>query len=64
LSIRAFDGNHWMQAAELSAGTEADAVIRRLLEAPDVAYLHVHFATRGCFAARIDRYSREFSPAC
>ena len=26
-----------------------------VLEAPDVAYLHVHNAKRGCYAARVDR---------
>jgi hypothetical protein len=55
LSIRAFDAAHWMLDAELVAGNEADLVIKRLLSNVSVAYLHVHFAIRGCFAARIDR---------
>jgi hypothetical protein len=57
LSIRAFDAEHWMLDAELVAGTDADAAIKRLLSDTSVAYLHVHFAIRGCFAARIDRAS-------
>ncbi len=34
---------------------EVEAAIERMLRAPDVAYLHAHFAKPGCFAARIDR---------
>jgi len=28
----------------------------RPLSGPGVAYLHAHYAKRGCFAARIDRF--------
>jgi Protein of unknown function (DUF1203) len=55
LSIRAFDTEHWMLDAELVAGSDADTVIKRLLSNTSVAYLHLHFAIRGCFAARIER---------
>jgi hypothetical protein len=36
-------------------GAAAEPLIRAYLGRPDVAYLHVHFARRGCFACRIDR---------
>lgn len=55
LSLRAFDAAHWMVDAELVDGREADAAIARLFAQPSVAYLQAHYATRGCYAARIDR---------
>jgi len=55
LSLRAFDAAHWMVDAELVDGREAEAAIARLFARPAVAYLQAHYATRGCYAARIDR---------
>jgi hypothetical protein len=55
LSIRAFDSGDMMVDADLSDGTDAEALIRRFLENHDVAYLHAHAAKRGCYLARIDR---------
>ena len=55
LSLRAFDAAHWMVDAELVDGREAEAAIARLFAQPAVAYLQAHYATRGCYAARIDR---------
>lgn len=55
LSLRAFDAAHLMVDAELVDGREAEAAIARLFAQPAVAYLHAHYATRGCYAARIDR---------
>ena len=36
-------------------GRSSESVIRRLLDAPGAAYLHVHFARQGCYIARVDR---------
>ena len=55
LSLRAFDGMHFMADAELVDGREAEAAIARLFAQPRVAYLQAHYATRGCYAARVDR---------
>lgn len=55
ISLRAFDAGHMMVEAELAAGTDLDAAIARLFARPGVAYLHAHYATRGCYAARLDR---------
>jgi hypothetical protein len=54
-SLRAFDPRHMMIDAALTAGAEAEAAVERLLENREVAYLHAHYATRGCYAARVDR---------
>ncbi len=55
LSLRAFDAEGWMVDAALTAPGEADAELQRLLAAPTVAWVHAHYAVRGCYAARIER---------
>lgn len=55
LSIRAFDGDDMIIDADVVDGSEAEPVIERLLAIPDAAYLHVHFAKRGCFAGTVRR---------
>jgi hypothetical protein len=41
--------------ADVIDGMDAEALIDRLLSSSDAAYLHVHFAKRGSYAARIER---------
>lgn len=55
LALRAFDGDDMMVEAEVVEGREAAPMIEAWLADPKVAYLHAHYARRGCFAARIDR---------
>lgn len=55
LSIRAFDGNDMMIDADLVDGNAAESLITHLLANPQAAYLHIHFAKRGCFAATVLR---------
>ena len=55
LSLRAFDRADLMTDAALIDGMQADETIERLFADPEVAYIHAHYATRGCYAARIDR---------
>lgn len=55
LSARAFDEQGMMVAAEIVAGTALEPVIAALLGDPQAAYLHLHNAGPGCFAARVDR---------
>ena len=55
LSVRAFDAGHAMVDAELIAGTDVEPLFERWLSVPTIAYLHVHYAVRGCFAARVER---------
>lgn len=57
LSLRAFDDAHFMADAELVDGRDAEAAIARLFARPQVAYVQAHYATRGCYAARIDRWN-------
>ncbi len=55
ISARAFTPEHWMIDAELCAGDELAPVIERLLSNRDVGYVQLHFAKRGCYAARAER---------
>ena len=55
LSVRAFDGAGMMTDADVVDGHALEPLIARFFADPAVAYLHVHNARRGCFAARVDR---------
>ena len=55
LSLRAFDASDMMLDAEVVDGPQLEAAIGRMFENADVAYLHAHFAKRGCYAARVER---------
>jgi hypothetical protein len=55
LSVRAYDDADMMVAADVVEGCEAGPLFESLLARPEVAYLHVHFAKRGCFACRVER---------
>ncbi|HET6982279.1 MAG TPA: DUF1203 domain-containing protein, partial [Myxococcaceae bacterium] len=55
LSVRAFDEAGQMVDAVVVNGREAGQAFERLLGVPGAAYLHVHNAGRGCYAARVER---------
>ena len=54
-SVRAFDSGHRMIDADLVEGAEADRLLRAMLARDATAYIHIHYARRGCFAARAER---------
>lgn len=55
LAVRTFDEGAMMVGWELVDGRELEGAIERLFADPKAAYLHVHFAAPGCYAARVDR---------
>jgi hypothetical protein len=55
ISLRAFDKDDLMIDADIADGMEVKALIARLFADARVAYLHAHYAKRGCYAARVDR---------
>lgn len=55
LAVRGYDNGGMMTGCELLDGRELESAIRRLFENPEAAYLHVHYAAAGCYAARVDR---------
>lgn len=54
-SIRAYDSTHRMVDAEVASGAQLEALLERFLAEPQTNYLHIHFARRGCFIARVER---------
>ncbi|HEY5205724.1 MAG TPA: DUF1203 domain-containing protein, partial [Roseiarcus sp.] len=54
ISLRAFDALGDMVDADLTEG-DLEPAIERLFANPEAAYIHAHYARRGCYAARIDR---------
>ena len=55
LSVRAYDAADEMVDADVVDGAAAEPLIQRYLARADVAYLHIHFARRGCYACRVER---------
>jgi hypothetical protein len=55
LSLRGFSAEGTMIDADVVEGGDAESVIERLFDDPEVAYIHAHYAKPGCYAARIDR---------
>jgi hypothetical protein len=55
LAVRSFDADAMMVDRELVDGRELEAAIARLFADARAAYLHVHFAAPGCYAARVER---------
>jgi uncharacterized protein DUF1203 len=55
LAVRAFDDDAMLIGFELVEGENVERAIERLLAEPRAAYLHVHFAAPGCYAAHVER---------
>jgi hypothetical protein len=55
LSLRAYDEAGLIVDADVVDGMDGEGLARRLLARPDTAFVHAHFARRGCFAAEIRR---------
>jgi hypothetical protein len=55
LSVRAFDASHRMIDADLVDGTAVERVLDPFLARDEIAYVQIHYARRGCYAARAER---------
>ena len=55
LAVRGFDADAMLQGWDLVEGRDLEAAIERQFANPNVAYLHVHYAAPGCYAARVER---------
>ncbi|WP_293856327.1 DUF1203 domain-containing protein [uncultured Alsobacter sp.] len=55
LSLRAFDQRGFIVDAALTDGRDFRTALAPLLDRPDTDEVHVHFAARGCYAARVTR---------
>ena len=56
MSVRAYDADDMMVAADVCDGSDVRGVIERLHRAiRRVAFIHLHNAKRGCFSCRVER---------
>jgi hypothetical protein len=55
LSLRAYDERAFMIDAEVAEGPSVETILNAFLRNPAVAQVDIHFARRGCFAARARR---------
>lgn len=55
LSVRAYDADGWMHAAQVCEGTALADVIETLFADTRIAFLHLHHARPGCYACRVER---------
>jgi hypothetical protein len=52
--FRAYNSNHDMIDAEVVNGSEPEAVIEKLLQSPETAFVDARSVTRGCYTFRIE----------
>ncbi|MDD7911712.1 DUF1203 domain-containing protein [Pseudovibrio exalbescens] len=55
LSLRGFDKAHMMIEADIAEGEEVKPMLERFFANPEVNYVQLHYARRGCFAAAAHR---------
>jgi hypothetical protein len=55
LSLRAFDGQGMLLTADVADGKLLETTVEEMFRNTRVAYIHIHFAKAGCYAARVDR---------
>ena len=55
MSVRAYDADDMMVAADVCDGSDLRGVIEHLLADEAVAFIHLHNAKRGCFSCRVER---------
>ncbi len=55
ISVRAYDGDHFMTDAVVCEGIDAAQAIRTMFSSDQVAYIQLHNAKRGCFSCTVER---------
>ncbi len=55
LALRAFCATGLLKTATLATAATLPETLAQLFENPDIAYIHIHNAAHGCYAARADR---------
>lgn len=53
--FRAYNANHDMVDAEIASGNEPEAVIEKLLQNSEIAFVDARSVTRGCYTFRMER---------
>ncbi len=55
LSLRGFDETHFMRAADVVDGSTLGTALETMFQSSKIAYIHIHNAKPGCFAAKVTR---------
>jgi hypothetical protein len=55
VSLRSFDSQHMMIAADLATAEQVTSKILTLFSNPSASYLHLHYAKQGCYIAKVNR---------
>lgn len=55
LSARAYDVSDMMVDADVVEGAQIETLLHKLFADDETDYVHVHYARRGCYAARVER---------
>ena len=55
LSLRGFTETGLMRGADLTEGKQIASALETMFANPEIAYIHIHNAKHGCYAARADR---------
>ncbi|WP_448564458.1 DUF1203 domain-containing protein [Thalassotalea ganghwensis] len=55
LSIRAYDTRNIMIAHDICEGTALESQLKKQFANPSVSYLHLHYASPGCFCCAVCR---------
>jgi hypothetical protein len=55
MSVRGFDREGMLIDADVIDGGQVESAIERMFKTEVAAYLHLHFAKPGCYAARVER---------
>ena len=53
ISLRAFDSENMIVAAEITEGEALSKALQQLLALPRLSYIHAHYAKPGCYAGLI-----------
>jgi len=54
-AVRAYNATYDMIDAEVANGSEPEAIVEKLLQNPETAFVDARSVTRGCFTFRIQR---------
>jgi hypothetical protein len=55
LSVRAYGADGMMRDADVTPGDCLEPLLERFFAEEAVDYVHIHYARRGCYAARVER---------
>ena len=56
LSVMAYDSSNMMVAQDIAKGSELELKLKEQFQNSEVEYIHLHFASPGCFCSAVNRF--------